>query len=55
MELFGLLILILAIISILEAISRKMPLGKKVLWIVLIAFLPVLGIFLYYLVGRPDA
>ena len=48
----GLAILILDIIAIIDCAKRSMDTGKKVLWILLILLLPVLGLILYYLVGR---
>ncbi|MEI6083577.1 MAG: PLD nuclease N-terminal domain-containing protein [Verrucomicrobiota bacterium] len=48
----GLVILVLDIIAIIDCAKRSMDTGKKVLWILLILFLPVLGLILYYLVGR---
>ena len=48
----GLIVLVLDIIAIVDCAKRSMDTGKKVLWIVLILLLPVVGLILYYLVGR---
>jgi RsiW-degrading membrane proteinase PrsW (M82 family) len=50
--LIGLVILILAIIGILDCIKSHQDNSKKALWIILIVFLPLLGIILYYLVAK---
>lgn len=50
--LLGLVVLILDIIAIVDAIKGKLPTGQKVLWVILILILPVLGMILYFLIGR---
>jgi len=50
--LLGLIILVLDIIAIVDAAKSSMNTGKKALWIVLILILPVVGLILYYLVGK---
>ena len=50
--LIGLIILILDIIAIIDAVKSSMDTGKKILWIVLIALLPIIGLVLYYLIGK---
>ena len=50
--LIGLVILVLDIIAIVDCIKGSLTTGKKVLWIVLILILPVVGLILYYLLGR---
>ena len=50
--LIGLVILVLDIIAILDVLKTIKDTGKKVLWIVLILILPVIGLVLYYLVGK---
>jgi len=51
-SLIGLVILVLDIIAILDCVKSNKDTGKKALWIVLILVLPVVGLILYYLVGR---
>lgn len=48
----GLIILILDIIAIIEIIGSGKSTGEKVLWIVVILLLPLIGLILYYLLGR---
>jgi hypothetical protein len=50
--LLSLVILVLDIIAIIDVIKGSMDTVKKVLWIVLIILLPVIGLILYYLLGR---
>ena len=50
--LFGIIILVLDIIAIIDVLKSSMDTGKKILWIVLIVLLPVIGLILYYLMGR---
>ncbi|HXC63151.1 MAG TPA: PLDc N-terminal domain-containing protein [bacterium] len=50
--LIGLLILVLDILAILNIAQARGRTVKKVLWILLILFLPVLGLILWYLLGR---
>jgi hypothetical protein len=50
--LFGILILILNVVAIVDAIKGSLPVEKKALWVILILFLPALGLMLYYLVGK---
>ncbi len=51
-RLFGLLIIIVDAIIILEILRGNKDLEKKVLWIIAVVFLPVLGPILYYVIGR---
>ena len=51
-SLLGIAIIVLDIIAIISAIKSSMSTGKKVLWIVLILVLPLLGMILYFLIGR---
>lgn len=48
----GLLVLVLDIIAILDAVQSSMDTGKKALWILLILILPVVGMILYFLIGK---
>jgi hypothetical protein len=48
----GLIVLALDIIAIVDVAKGSGDIGKKVLWIVLILLLPVLGMILYFLLGR---
>ena len=52
---FGLIVLVLDILAIVNVIKSGMSTGKKVLWTVLILILPLIGLILYYLVGKKSA
>lgn len=52
---FGTIILILDIIAIISLLLGRGTVGHKVLWIILILFLPVIGVILYFLLGRSPA
>ncbi len=48
----GLLILVLDIVAIVDLLKSPMDTGKKALWIILILILPVVGMVLYFLIGK---
>ena len=48
----GLVILILDIVAIVDAVKSSMDTAKKALWIALIVILPVIGMALYFLIGK---
>lgn len=48
----GLVVLVLDILAIVDIIRRPMDTGMKILWVILIIWLPVVGLILYYLLGR---
>ena len=50
--LLGLIVLALDIIAIVDVAKGHGDMGMKVLWIVLILLLPLLGMILYFLLGR---
>jgi hypothetical protein len=49
--LFGLIVLALDIWAILKTLESGATTGKKVLWILIIALLPVFGLILWWLLG----
>jgi succinate dehydrogenase/fumarate reductase cytochrome b subunit len=49
--LIGLIILALDIWAILNVVKSGSDVGKKVLWVLLIVFLPVLGLIVWALIG----
>ena len=51
-SLLGLVVLVLDILAIVDCVNNQKDNGKKILWIVLILVLPVVGLVLYYLVGK---
>jgi len=52
MSLLWLLILIADIFAIIQIVQSRKSSEKKALWIVLIVFLPFLGLILWYFLGR---
>ena len=50
--LLGLVVLALDIVAIVDCAKSNVDAGKKVLWIVLILLLPLVGMLLYFLLGR---
>ena len=48
----GLIILILDVIVIIDVLKSGMDTIQKLIWILVIILLPVLGLILYYLLGR---
>ena len=53
--LIGLLVGILDIIAIISVLLGRGSVGHKLLWILLVLILPVIGMILYYLIGRSAA
>jgi len=47
----GLVVLILDIWAIVKILNGRMKQDKKILWVLVVAFLPVLGFILWYLMG----
>jgi len=48
----GLVILILDIIAIVSVLQSRIDPMMKLVWILVILFLPVIGMLLYFLLGR---
>lgn len=48
----GLIVLVLDIIAIVDVLKSSMDTGKKLLWILLVLLLPVIGMALYFLIGK---
>ncbi len=53
--LLGLIVGILDLIAIISVLLGRGSVGHKLLWILLVLILPVVGMVLYYLVGRSPA
>jgi hypothetical protein len=53
--LFGLIVLIADVWSIVNVFQSSADTGKKVLWTVLVIILPVLGFVLWYFMGPKTA
>lgn len=50
--LITLVVLVLDIVAIVDAVKSSIDTGKKALWIILILLLPVIGMVLYFLIGK---
>lgn len=50
-SLFGLIVLVLDIIAIVSILKSGADTGTKILWTLLVIFLPVIGMILYFLMG----
>ena len=51
-NILGIIVLVLDIFAIIDCVKSSKTTQHKVLWVVLILFLPLLGLILYYLMGR---
>jgi len=49
---FGLIVLVLDILAIIQIVQGKGDTEKKILWCAIILLLPVIGLVFWYLVGR---
>ena len=48
----ALIVLILDLIAIVDILKSSVDTGNKLLWIILILVLPVIGMVLYFLIGK---
>jgi hypothetical protein len=53
--LIGLVVLVLDIVAIVDAFKSSMDNVKKIIWIVVILAIPVVGMILYFLLGKKKA
>ncbi len=51
----GLLVLVLDLVALFSLLTGRGSVGHKVLWCLLILLLPLLGMVLYFLLGRSPA
>jgi len=49
---FGLIILILDVVAIVSVLGGTSSGGRKLLWVLIILFFPVIGVILYFLIGQ---
>lgn len=49
---FSIVLLILNIVAIYQVVTSGKPVGTKVAWVLVILLLPLVGLLLYYLLGR---
>jgi len=47
-----LLVLLFPVVALVSALQNDFPGNEKLIWILLIIFLPILGAVLYFLIGR---
>jgi hypothetical protein len=50
--LIGLVVLVLDIIAIIDIVKSSKDTGGKVLWILLVVILPLIGMILYFAIGK---
>lgn len=48
----GIIHLVLFLVAAVEILGSNKSVGSKVLWLLLILFLPLIGLVIYFLVGR---
>lgn len=48
----GIICLVLAVIATLEIVKSGKDTGKKVIWLLVVWLLPIIGVILYYVVGK---
>jgi len=53
--LWGLLVLVADVLALINVLQSGADTGTKVLWVVLVIFLPVLGFILWYFIGPKTA
>jgi hypothetical protein len=51
----GIVILILDIIAIIDIVGGRGSAGHKLVWFLIVFFLPVIGMLLYFLIGKNKA
>jgi Phospholipase_D-nuclease N-terminal len=51
----GILVLILDIIAIIDILGGRGSAGHKLVWFLVVLFLPVVGMLLYFLIGKNKA
>ena len=51
-SILGVLVLILDIVAIVSVIGGRSSIERKALWTLIVLILPVIGMVLYYLVGK---
>ena len=51
-RLIYLLVLVIDVIVVMDILRSNKDMEKKILWIILVIFLPILGPVLYYVIGK---
>jgi len=52
---FGIVVLILDIIALFDILGGRGSAGHKLLWFLVVFFLPVIGMVIYFLIGKNKA
>ena len=52
--LFAIIVIVLMVMAIVDVVKKSLPTCKKALWIALIVLTNIIGVIIYYLVGRPE-
>ena len=53
--LISIVILVLDIVAIVDIVKSAAESGKKILWVLLVVLLPVIGMVLYFVIGKKKA
>ncbi len=48
----GIIHLVLWIIAVIDILGSNKSLGMKILWILIVLLLPLIGLIIYFLIGR---
>lgn len=48
----ALFIVLLPVLALVSVLMNDFPSGEKLIWVLVILFLPILGSILYFLIGR---
>ena len=48
----ALFIVLLPVLALISVLMNDFPSGEKLIWVLVILFLPILGSILYFLIGR---
>jgi len=48
----ALFIVLLPVLALVSVLMNDFPSGEKLIWVLVIIFLPILGSILYFLIGR---
>jgi hypothetical protein len=54
MSLLSLLIFVLDVVAVIDCLQNQKDTQKKILWVILILLLPLVGLILYYLMGKEN-
>lgn len=53
--LLGLVVLVLDVIAIIDIVKSSRDAGNKILWLLIVILLPLIGMILYFLIGKKKA